>query len=135
VGLSWLSQFVYLVYCHRGLEQRGGLDSCERPGGNRPFQPEDKEWIRDWLQWTVRICSYPEHSRTILGQPALTRLDGTTALIGDQGFMFLFNPSYRQFAVQLSLKESIGLSAGESFLLLELYPQKGRLIGKRTAGV
>lgn len=39
LGLSWFSVPVYLVYCHRGLEQRGGLDSYERPEGSRAFQP------------------------------------------------------------------------------------------------
>ncbi len=99
------------------------------------FSAEDKTWIRDWLQWTVKNRAYLEHTRTILGQPALTRVDGTTAIVGDRGFVFLFNPNYKQLPAHFSLDNSIGLTTGESYLLREVYPQKGRLIGKPGAGV
>lgn len=99
------------------------------------FSPEDKGWIREWLKWTVKNRAYLQHTRTILGQPALTHADGTTAIIGDRGFVFLFNPNYKQVSARFTLDKTIGLSAGETFLLRELYPQKGRLIGKPGAGL
>ena len=99
------------------------------------FSAEDKAWIRDWLQWTVKNRAYLEHTRTILGQPALTRVDGTTAIIEDQGFVFLFNPNYKQLPAHFALDDSIGLTAGKTYLLREVYPEKGRLIGKPGAGI
>jgi hypothetical protein len=99
------------------------------------FSPADKAWIRDWLEWTVKNRKYLEHTRTILGQPALNRVDGTTAIVGDRGFAFLFNPNYEQLTARFVLDESIGLKVGENFLLREVYPQKGRLIGKPGAGI
>ena len=105
------------------------------PAEARYFSPEDRTWIRDWLQWTLKNRAYLEHTRTILGQPALTRVDGTTAIIGNRGFVFLFNPNYKQIPARFSLDKSIGLTAGETYLLREVYPQKGRLIGKPGAGM
>jgi hypothetical protein len=62
-------------------------------------------------------------------------VDGTAAIIGDRGYLFLFNPNYKQMPAELSLDGTIGLTAGERFLLREVYPQKGRLLGKPNSGV
>ena len=104
------------------------------PEESKHFSAEDKAWIRDWLAWTAQNKQYLLHTRTILQQPALGNVDGTAAIIGDRGFLFLFNPNYKQLPASLSLDESIGLTKGERFLLKEIYPQKGRLIGKPGAG-
>ncbi|HVU48532.1 MAG TPA: hypothetical protein VHD85_20555 [Terracidiphilus sp.] len=99
------------------------------------FSAQDKGWIRHWLEWTVENKEYLRHTRTILGQPALGRVDGTAAIRGDKGYIFLFNPNYKQLSARFSLDDSIGLKSGDRFLLRELYPQAGMLIGKPHAGL
>jgi len=100
----------------------------------RAFSAEDKAWIRDWLAWTVKNKEYLRHTRTILEQPALGHVDGAAAIAGDRGYLFLFNPNYKQLPAEITLDESIGLTKGDKFLLREVYPQEGRAIGKPGKG-
>ena len=100
----------------------------------RHFSAEDKAWIRGWLDWTVKNKEYLRHTRTILEQPALGHVDGTAAIVGDRGYLFLFNPNYRKLPADISIDGTIGLTKGEKFLVREIYPQKGRLLGKPGAG-
>jgi len=104
------------------------------PEESRWFSAEDKAWIRNWLDWTTTHKEYLLHTRTILDQPALGHVDGTAAVVGDRGFFFLFNPNYKQFPAEFALDETIGLTKGEKFLLKEVYPESGRLLGKPGAG-
>jgi hypothetical protein len=99
------------------------------------FSAGDKAWIRDWLKWTVQNKEYLRHTRTILEQPAMGHVDGTAAIVADHGFLFLFNPNYKQIPADLVLDESIGLTAGRSYLLKEIYPYAGRFLGKAQSGL
>ena len=89
----------------------------------KAFSAEDKAWIRDWLAWTVKNKEYLRHTRTILQQPALGHVDGTAAILGDRGHLFLFNPNYKQLPAEITLDESIGLTKGDKYLIREIYPQ------------
>ncbi len=99
------------------------------------FSPEDRLWIRNWLKWTVSHKQYLIHTRTILDQPALGHVDGTSAIVGDRGYLFLFNPNYKQLSADLILDETVGLAQGDTFLLREVYPHQGRMLGKPGAGI
>jgi hypothetical protein len=99
------------------------------------FSAEDRAWIRGWLEWTVKNKEYLRHTRTILDQPAMGHVDGTAAILGDRGYLFLFNPNYKQLPAELSLDQSLGVTRGAKFLLRELYPESGRIIGKPGAGL
>jgi hypothetical protein len=107
----------------------------------RHFPEEDRRWFRRWIDWTATNKEFLRHTRTIIGQPAFGRIDGTSAIIGDRGFIFLFNPNARRLTAEFPLDETIGLSRGASpkrseggFLINELYPLEGRLVGHPTAG-
>jgi len=95
----------------------------------RHFSAADKQFFRHWLDWADHNKEYLRHTRTILGQPAIGRADGTSAIVGSRGYVFLFNPNARKLTAGFSLDESIGLTAGDSFLIRELYPLEGRLAG------
>jgi hypothetical protein len=65
------------------------------------------------------------------------KVDGTSAIVNNRGFIFLFNPNGRRLDADLPLDGSIGIvnpRAGESFVLKELYPVEGRLHGLFAAG-
>ena len=102
---------------------------------SKHFSAEDKRWIRDWLNWTTTNKELLRQTRTILHEPGMGRVDGTSALSGDHGFLFLFNANYRALTDTIPLDARIGLTSGSSFLLREVYPQRGRLWGKPGAGV
>ena len=102
---------------------------------NKHFSNEDKNWIRTWLQWTETHKEFLRHTQTILHQPQIGRLDGTSAIKGDRGFLFLYNPNYKALKDEIVIDKSIGLNNGSSFFLRELYPRKGYVWGKVNAGV
>lgn len=99
------------------------------------FSATDKAWIHEWLSWTVTHKEFLRNTRTILDQPALGHVDGTSAIARNRGYLFLFNPNYKQLSADFVLDESVGLSEGTAFLLRETYPNHGRIIGKPGAGV
>lgn len=92
----------------------------------RAFSEADRKWFRDWFDWTDRNLEILRHVRPILGAPQLGRVDGTAAFRDGHGFVFLFNPNYRALPAEFRLDASIGLGAGDRFLIRQLYPE-GRL--------
>ena len=102
---------------------------------DRHFSDADRKWFRQWLDWTDRNRELLRHTRTIIGQPAMGRTDGTAAIAGDRGFIFLFNPNGRRLNAEFVLDATIGLAASGTFTLKEVYPVGGRLVGKPGAGV
>jgi hypothetical protein len=99
------------------------------------FSAADKAWLRNWLAWTDANISTLRHTRLILGEPALGRADGSAAIVGDRGYIFLFNPNGRKVEARFNLDASIGLERQGRFTLREMYPLEGRLWGKPGAGV
>src|SRR5512139_710429 len=99
------------------------------------FSDADRRWFRKWIDWTNTNKEYLRQTRTILGQPAIGKVDGTSALLGDRGYVFLFNPNGRRLTAEFALDATIGLKVPGRFVLKELHPLENRLIGKRGAGV
>jgi hypothetical protein len=104
------------------------------PEEDEHFSEADRKWFRGWIDWTNDNKDYLRHTRPILGPPALGRIDGTSALLSNRGFVFLFNPNARRLTTELVLDETIGLTAKGVFVLKELFPLEGRLVGKPGAG-
>lgn len=99
------------------------------------FAAADQRWLHGWLDWTDRHRALLSHLRPILGPPTLGLIDGTAAVDGDHGFVFLFNPNYRGLEARFTLDQSIGLTRGEGFVLREVYPRDGRLLAGPKGGV
>ncbi len=99
------------------------------------FRRQDQKWLRGWMDWTDANRAMLHHLRPIIGPPLLGRVDGTAAIVGDHGFVFLYNPNYRALDAQFALDASIGLTKGDAFVLRELYPRAGRLLGKPHSGL
>jgi len=100
----------------------------------KAFSETDAAFFRRWLDWTDANDSVLRSLRPILGPPMMGRIDGTAGIVRDRGFVFLFNPNYRALEAAVTLDESIGLTEGTRFLLKELHPEEGRLVGKPGAG-
>ena len=98
------------------------------------FSDGDKAFFRRWLDWTDTNADILRHVHPILGPPMIGRVDGTAAIVDGRGFVFLFNPNYRAIDAHVRLDASIGLTSGGRFVLKELYPEEGRLVGKPGAG-
>ncbi|HEX6975220.1 MAG TPA: hypothetical protein VF147_12530, partial [Vicinamibacterales bacterium] len=97
----------------------------------KAFSEADRRWFRRWIDWTAENKELLRHTRPILGAPALGKVDGTSAIVGIRGFVFLFNPNGRRLQARVPLDASIGIEAPGSpvFALKELYPIEGRMHG------
>lgn len=100
----------------------------------KAFSEADRRWFRRWIDWAADSKEYLRHTRTILGQPAIGKVDGTSAIVGDRGYVFLFNPNGRRLDAEFTLDESIGFAGRGSVQVKELYPAEGRLVGKPGVG-
>ncbi len=89
----------------------------------------DKAWFRKWLDWTDENARFLHALRPIIGPPMAGRVDGTAAVVEDRGLVFLFNPNPGRKEARFRLDASIGLLKGERFMIKELYPEEGRLVG------
>jgi hypothetical protein len=104
------------------------------PEEYRHFSADDRAFFRKWIDWTAEHRELLRHTRTILGQPAIGKADGTAAIVKDRGYIFLFNPNARAVRAEVVLDERIGLTAGGRFRVKEIWPLEHRLIGKPGAG-
>lgn len=104
------------------------------PDEFKALSDEDKHWFRAWLDWADENAALLKHLKPIIGPPMIGRVDGTAACAGDRGFVFLFNPNYRQLDAEFALDPSIGLERGGPFVLEEWHPEKGLLIGHPQNG-
>jgi len=89
------------------------------------FSAEDRAFFRKWIDWTAANKETLQHTRTILGQPAIGKIDGTAAIDGDHGFVFLFNPNAGRASAHIPLERG--------FQVRELYPHEGRVVGSAHA--
>ena len=90
---------------------------------------EDKAWFRSWLDWTEKNASYLRALRPILGPPMVGRADGTAAIVEDSGFVFLYNPNPGRVEARFRLDASIGLVKGDRFVVREVHPEEGKMVG------
>ena len=100
----------------------------------KSFSEADRTWLTGWLAWTVRNKEYLRNTRTILGQPGFGKIDGTSAIVGNRGFVFLFNPDARRLSTDVRLDESIGFRGAGRYVIRELYPVEGARLGKPGVG-
>ena len=88
---------------------------------------EDLAFVHDWLAWTDTHLDFLRNAEPIpnLPAPALGSVDGTHAMHGDEGFVFLFNPGYTPINATLHVDEHLGISnasVGASWTVSELFP-------------
>jgi hypothetical protein len=99
------------------------------------FSDADRKWFRRWIDWTAANKEFLRQTRTILGQPAIGKVDGTSAIIGSRGYVFLFNPNGRRLDAEFSLDATIGFTGSGLVQLRELYPLENRMVGKPASGL
>src|SRR5262249_45361663 len=58
------------------------------PAEFRSFSEEDRRWFQRWIDWTDANKEYLRHTRTILGQPAIGKVDGTSTVLGGDALGF-----------------------------------------------
>jgi hypothetical protein len=94
----------------------------------------DQAWCRKWLDWTDENMDVLKNLR-ILAPPVVGLTDYSVAFKEDRGFVFLFNANYRKLNSTFTLDKTIGLTQEGDYLITQLYPREGLLVGKPGAGV
>ena len=99
----------------------------------------DVDFINHWLSWTDANLRFLRNTMPLatLPGPGLGNVDGTSAMHGDEGYIFLFNPNLPIHTASLVVDESMGLSnssAGDSWTVLELFPRNGTAVGRWQHG-
>ncbi len=92
---------------------------------------EDKRTIRKWLDWGRAHIEYLMVRKDLKDWPASGKVDGFAHIKGDRGFVFLFNPNPNGLTGVFQLNDSIGLSGGERFRVVSIYPAAGASKGAR----
>lgn len=103
------------------------------------FPQADRDFISRWVNWTDTNLVYLRNTLPIatLPGPGLGNIDGTSAMSGDEGYLFLFNPNLPIHVATLIVDESIGLSnasVGASYSVTELFPRDGATVGSWKHG-
>ena len=75
--------------------------------------PKDAvSFITDWIRWTDENLPYLANTFPIsnLPAPGYRAVDGTSAMLDDEGYVFLFNPNMPAYSVNLTVDESMDIS-------------------------
>ena len=91
--------------------------------------------LRRWKAWATKNRAYLKDRIDLFGQPCRRDgIDGTAHIIGDKGFLFVFNPWPDKHWGSVTLDETIGLTAGARFALSEISGEAPRQMGCYNLG-
>jgi hypothetical protein len=85
---------------------------------------EDKEFARQWFSWQQQHAKYSLRADPLLNEPGMEGIDGIAHILQDEGFVFLFNPTYDVQKAELVLD----LSGDHEYWVGETYPGRAMLL-------
>jgi len=107
-----------------GLNNVVDMIPARDPEEFKYFSAGDIAFFRKWLAWTDANREFLSNTRFLFGEPQIGKIDGTSAITGDHGYIFLFNPNGRRLTAKLKVGAAIGLTRGRSFKIDEVYPHE-----------
>jgi len=91
--------------------------------------------MRRWKKWASGHLAYLNDRVDLFGQPCRKDgIDGTAHIIGDRGYVFVFNPSNETHWGSIPLGELIGLSKGSRYSFDDITGDKPRRTGVYASG-
>ncbi|NLP04951.1 hypothetical protein GX411_03225, partial [Candidatus Fermentibacteria bacterium] len=88
--------------------------------------------MRRWKDWATRNMQYLEDRIDLFGMPCREGgIDGTAHIVGDRGFIFVFNPTDKVRYGSITLTETIGIRKGSRFAIDEISTGSARRAGVR----
>ena len=94
----------------------------------------NQEFFKFWMEWAETNLDYLRVKRDLFGQPWAIPLDGSAHILGDRGFIFLFNEAGEDHAGLIPLNEWIGLKSGRTFDVEQIYPDARNLAANVKRG-
>eukprot|EP01063_Lacrimia_lanifica_P002088 TRINITY_DN11081_c0_g1_i1.p1 TRINITY_DN11081_c0_g1~~TRINITY_DN11081_c0_g1_i1.p1 ORF type:complete len:941 (+),score=133.16 TRINITY_DN11081_c0_g1_i1:232-3054(+) len=95
------------------------------------FPAEDRAFITRWHDFARAHADALRYTHPIpyLADVAIGNADGTHAIKGDEGFLFLFATGYADVPVSLRVDASLGLAnTSGAWTFTEVYPLEGRVV-------
>lgn len=90
---------------------------------------KDKVEIRKWLDWGRKNVAYLKVRKDLPDWPEPGKVDGSAHIVGDRGYVFLFNPTKEARQGQFTLSaEAIGLERQTKFQVRQIYPALDRTV-------
>ena len=103
-----------------------GINEGERNAKGREYY----DFMRRWREWASRNIDVLRQKRDLFGQPLRAGgIDGSAHILGDHGFIFLFNPTQERHIGRIVLDDRIGLDRGWRFLIRQIFPEPGCEVG------
>ena len=91
--------------------------------------------IRKWKAWGTENMAYLKDAIDLFGQPfRKDGIDGTAHIIGDTGFIFVFNPWKETHWGSIPLTDMIGLTKGSKYSLCEISTDSPKPFGTYKRG-
>lgn len=85
---------------------------------------EARQFARQWITWQQQHSRYLQRADPLLNEPGMEGVDGIAHIWQDEGFVFLFNPTYDVQRASLVLE----LSEENEYWLAEMYPGQAMLL-------
>lgn len=89
-------------------------------------------FVRQWLEWADDHMEFLGNAAPIptLPSPTWGRVDGWHAMSDNTGFVFLFNPNFKEIEVNITMDESVGITNAslgtfDRWMIFEKYPNIG----------
>jgi hypothetical protein len=97
----------------------------------------DKQIIKKWLDWGRKNIRHLLVRKDLPDWPGAGKVDGFAHILGDRGFVFLFNPNSKTLQASFALDKSIGLTEGTKFNVASVHPTRavrhGMALGETLA--
>ncbi len=91
--------------------------------------------MRKWKAWGTQHMAYLKDRVDLFGQPCRKNgIDGTAHVVGDRGYIFVFNPSSEMHWGSIPLNEMIGLHKAGRYSFDEISGDQARRLGVYAKG-
>ena len=98
-------------------------NQCYFTGPSERVPADDRKTIKQWLDWGRANAKYLMVRRDLPAWPRKDVVDGSSHIIDDCGFIFLFNPNEHKISYELDLtSENIGISENGACRITQAYP-------------
>ena len=81
---------------------------------------QDRDFATYWFAWQKQHMKYMLRPQPLLNEPGMEGIDGVAHIWQDEGFVFLFNPTYETQRASLALE----LSERNRYWVAEMYPRR-----------
>lgn len=99
---------------------------------------ENREFLKKWRAWATRNHQYLKVKRDLFDCPGFKPIDGSTHIIKDRGFIFLFSNHHTGKPIRASIPMNRWIQLEENpeavYQIKEVYPNNGKVLATLRYG-